>query len=137
MNTPHLQYRYGLWRFANPMPEIKAPADDEEYISLRNERNIARDSMLVNHERGSVKHFDNALEVYEREKGTIYCEAIYLKSRHYMQEYVNDNMKHAGGDVICEVCKQPYKEHEVDKLTLSYYPHLVLHKICTGFLAKL
>lgn len=57
---------------------IRLIADDEEYIRLRIERNNERDR--IGYDRGSVKHLDEPLELYERSKGTEYCQKIYLQA---------------------------------------------------------
>ena len=67
-------------KFAGKMMEYPVPTTDEEYIDLRIKRNNQRDEddkNLVYHGR-NTKPFDNALEVYEREKGTDYCQKIWL-----------------------------------------------------------
>jgi len=53
---------------------------DEEYIRLRFERNLERDRIEYEGDWsfGSIKKLDKSLELYERLKGTDYCQKIWI-----------------------------------------------------------
>lgn len=56
---------------------------DKQYLQLRDHRNRERDKMEADHLRGSVKHLDASLELYERKMGTEYCAVLYHNHQHH------------------------------------------------------
>lgn len=89
---------------------IKPPSNDDEYIALRNKRNSSTEQIERNYTRGSVKHYDVALEVYEKKHGTDYCEALF---RGCLEEFITAEWDKCKNDPV--YCFNRYMRQEGER----------------------
>ena len=65
------------------------------------------------------------------------CASCYEDVVLFLVKGVEENIKRASGDCICEICGKKYSEHPFDLAHLDYYDNPFLNRLCGGRLVKL